>query len=203
MHFSTHQRITLRLAFVLVAVFVGAACADDCNEESASTRLQRIMMRNREAAVRTVTPGRASTTPVVTATVTPPPANLRYATIEHITAVFDQSKFTTTYTLKVVGALPEGLYVEWSGPNCGEVVNQIVGIDGLERADDVVHNVTFTWKHPHPPCANASDHSNVTVVAQATEGGSRGNTPRLVTICTYPGSASGTGPACQLTQPRR
>lgn len=63
---------------------------------------------------------------------------------------------------------------------------------------------TFAWIHPYPPCGDVPDHSDSTIVATLKKGdGSPGRTPLIITTCTYKGSATGTGPTCEIQRETR
>lgn len=202
------SRPSLRTAtaiLLMTAALFAVACDDgdseyDREQEARSAR----SFNESQRTPQTVTPGSAASPPAITATATLPPAELRYATVAPITAVFDQSKFTTTYTLTMTGPFPQGGFVEWSGPNCGTIQGDAFSISADQRPDSTVVKPTFAWIHPHPPCGDAPDHSDATIVATLKEGdGGPGKTPRIITTCTYKGSATGTGPTCQIQRETR
>lgn len=200
MLFTTHGRFGMRVAFVVLALFIGAACSDDCDDDErrADERVSAWHWNvfNRENA-KTVTPGPAVTTTPVGVLATAPPANQRYASTAPITAVFNPATFTTTYTLKMTGGFPEGGRVRWTGVNCGSTTGDDYVI-GPGNADGTVFTSTFAWTHPHPPCGNDTAHLDATVTATLTEGGTTPNTTLYRTTCIYRGAESGTGPTCEL-----
>jgi hypothetical protein len=188
------------VAFLLVATLVAAACEDDSLEDDQRIDSARDFNRARQAP-QTVTPGPAQTPAAGGLTATPPPESYRYATTTPITAVFDQGTFTTTYAFNATGQFPQGGFIEWSGPNCGTVAGGAFSIAGVQRSQDLAVKAPYTWVHPHPPCGNAPDHSDATIVATLKEGDGRpGRTPLFITTCIYKGSATGTGPACETRQ---
>ena len=208
---SRFRRIASTVLFCTVTLGVANACFTFGLAEEVSADHDR-QVRELEASppktFTSVTPGTPAPPPAVSATATQPPRQLRYATAAPIAASFDQAKFTTTYSLTITGGLPEGINVKWSGPNCGSTAGEEYSVLGLQRFDDSSFTSTFIWQHPHPPCALTTNHSDVTVVATIAEGGTvteagESTTPRLVTICTYRGSDTGTGQPCQTTQPPR
>lgn len=194
------SRTYLRAAHVLLllsALILVAACDDQADENDQVHAAFSNQMNTKQQ--REITPGPAASPPRLDGTATAPPREYRYATAEPIMAVFNEAAFTTAYTLAFTGPFPEGAIIRWSGPNCGTVSGNRQIIAQGDRVDQARGQTTFTWVHPHPPCGNATNHSDVTVVATMEEGSGRpGGTPLVTTVCTYPGSASGTGPACQL-----
>lgn len=121
-------------------------------------------------------------------------AGLDYATISPIKAVFNEAKKATTYTVALSGPFYEGADVYWSGPNCGSVSDSSAKIKATPNVGGPrppVRNETsvLVWTHEHPPCSATTNHSDVTVVATIYEG-------QRLTVCTYPGSETSTGPAC-------
>ena len=132
------------------------------------------------------------------------PRNYRYATTTPITAVFDQSKFTTTYTFNTTGLFPQGGLIRWSGPNCGTVSGDAFSVASIQRYEDLAVKAPYTWVHPHPPCGDSPDHADATIVGTLAEGeGHPERTPRFITTCTYRGSATGTGAVCETRQETR
>ena len=115
-------------------------------------------------------------------------------------AVVDVAAKKVTKTVKVTGALPEGADFRWSGPNCGSIQGERTALSAGGGFDTDSRNVIFKWLHPHPPCASTTDHKDVTVTVVMSEGGLSGNSPVVLTTCTYRGSESGTGSACTLSR---
>ena len=109
-----------------------------------------------------------------------------------IKAAFDEGARTTVYTAHISYSEPAGfasgsapnISYQWSGPNCGTWLPQ-----ELRYRSDYEFDTLFTWSHPHPPCGNTTDHSDVTVHLTAS-------VRRVVMECTYQGSLSGVGQAC-------
>ncbi len=196
---------TVTAILVMTAALFAVACDDGDSEYDREREARSARSFNEsQRTPQTVTPGGAASPPAITATATLPPAELRYATVAPITAVFDQSRFTTTYTLTMTGPFPQGGFVEWSGPNCGTIQGDAFSISSDQRPDSTVVKPTFVWIHPHPPCGDAPDHTDATIVATLKEGdGGPGKTPRIITTCTYKGSATGTGPTCQIQRETR
>ena len=196
------QARTIGVALLLMASLFAVACEDDAQtERDQRTDSARDFNQAQQQETVTVTPGPAQTPAAGGPTATPPPENYRYATTTPITAVFDQSKFTTTYTFNTTGRFPQGGFIEWSGPNCGTVSGDAFSIANVQRSEDLAVKAPYIWVHPHPPCGNAPDHSDATIVATLKEGEGRpGGTPRFITTCIYKGSATGTGPPCETRQ---
>ncbi len=110
--------------------------------------------------------------------------------VSPISAAFDQSQFTTTYTVEVkeVPTLGKGT---WYGPNCDrwETKPDLMISEGTKK-------LTFVWHHPHPPCGATRDHLDVFMrisfpVLQP---------PGVRWVCEYHGAASGAGKECEYTQ---
>ena len=198
---STPSR-AVGVAFLLVVTLFAAACEDNAQtERDQRTDSSRDFNRERQEATRTVTLGPAQTPAAGGATATPPPENYRYAVTTPITAVFDQSKFTTTYAFNTTGLFPQGGFITWTGPNCGSVSGESFSIASIQRYEDLAVKAPYTWVHPHPPCGNAPDHSDATIVGTLKEGDGRPDkTPLFITTCIYKGSATGTGAACETRQ---
>lgn len=103
-----------------------------------------------------------------------------------IHAAFDEGARQTVYTAHVAGAFggqPSSVTYQWSGPNCGGWVPQ------ESRTQQGEFDTLFSWSHPHPPCGNTTDHSDVTVKLVVSIGSS-------TVTCTYRGSLSGVGENC-------
>ncbi len=103
-----------------------------------------------------------------------------------INANFVQSAFSTTYTSTVTPGGNTWSY-HWAGPNCGTFGSTA---EVSVPAGSAPQPLTFTWNHPHPPCAATTNHSEVTVTLTITW-------PGGTLVCAYPGSESGTGASCK------
>ncbi|HEX9496082.1 MAG TPA: hypothetical protein VGA38_10010 [Candidatus Limnocylindria bacterium] len=103
-----------------------------------------------------------------------------------IKASFVQSAFSTTYTSTITPGGNAWSY-HWAGPNCGTSSGTS---EVSVPAGSASQALTFTWSHPHPPCAATTNHSEVTVTLTITW-------PGGTLVCAYPGSESGTGASCK------
>jgi hypothetical protein len=95
-----------------------------------------------------------------------------------ILAFFTQSLFSTTYITKISNPMGVNLQYSWSGPNCGTWAPQEVSTSSATELA-----TSMTWKHPHPPCAETTNHSDVTVKLTVDWMGGR-------IVCSYQGSES-------------
>ncbi len=101
-----------------------------------------------------------------------------------ITASFDKDKFTTTYTVSTPKEHGDFdlTQAKWEGPNCGTWETG--------KQDEFVS--IFVWHHPHPPCAQTTNHSEVTIKFTVPT-----TFQHSFTQCAYQGSESGRGPECK------
>lgn len=130
-----------------------------------------------------------------TATPTDPPGKLAYDfRAAPLHAVFDQSTFSTTYTVTVgattgyardLAAGKARLTAVWTGPNCGGTSD----LGGHETSPGT-WVYTFVWSHPHPPCP-VGNHSEVTVGVEIA--GIQGDD-----TCYYRGADTGDGTQCAV-----
>lgn len=115
-----------------------------------------------------------------------PGVALRDPTVQPIVAIFDPPAFTTSYTAPISNPDPQRrLTIMWSGPNCGTWAPQVPMI---EIGADIV--LSMALSHPHPPCAQTTNHLDVTVTLSIAY-------ERGTLICVYNGSESGKGPECR------
>ncbi len=128
-------------------------------------------------------------TPGPTVAPVPSPSPGGAPTSSPILAVFDEKAFATNYTVHAQTLLQSGHIVSrWFGPDCGTFSPQGEKDEYLEFPNPLTENyITFTWTHPHPPCASTTNHANVTVTVRLR------NSVGTVE-CTYVGTLSGTGP---------
>ena len=113
--------------------------------------------------------------------------------VNPISAVFNAGTQSTAYRARIHNNEPFEVVVTaaWTGPNCGtaSLADQLIV---LSRAPSNVQETDFTWTHPHPPCASSPAHDDATVqLTVRWNGGSA--------VCTYRGTATGTGQACQYS----
>ena len=109
----------------------------------------------------------------------PPPSGpsiVSVVPVGPITATFFPDQQMTEYHVEAPDSF---LSVEWSGADCGEF--------GANSAEPRI----FNWAHPHPPCDEATNHIDRTVVVSLT-------TDNGEYRCTYQGTGSGTGEPCTL-----
>lgn len=196
----SRKRMLLWLPLLVLAALTTAYC-DTCDDDPPPPNFfQQVMQQTAEAAqkARTIAPGTAApppSTPTRSPSATPTDIpGLDYAKISPIKAVFDEDAKSTTYTLSLSGPFYAGAQVYWSGPNCGSVSDSASAIKATPNLGDPRppfrdEKSVFTWSHPHPPCGDTTNHADVTIVATIYE------STRIV-VCTYPGSATGTGPEC-------
>jgi hypothetical protein len=103
-----------------------------------------------------------------------------------ISASFNQSEFTTTYSIQVK-KVPALGGPNWSGTDCGTT------LELPERSTSAVEKeVSFKWSHPHPPCDATTDHAKVVVIARLHAL----DDPESYWFCSYQGAAPGKGKPC-------
>lgn len=137
---------------------------------------------------------REQTVPILA---TPSPGQDVVIAVLPIEATFTAAEFSTSYKVKVpmrgytsdkYERSPYNVFFQWTGTNCGSMTTGSSGDFGAEP-----HATSaMTWAHPHPPCGQTTDHLDATIVVTVS-------TSSGIWICTYRGSASGTGPPCQKT----
>lgn len=121
--------------------------------------------------------------PAVTAGSTPVPP----LTLQPVRASFEERAKATTYVVAYTKTGSQPLSFTWSGLDCGDP----------RSAQGTVANAagefTFQWNHDHPPCDATTNHANVTIVLTVEDA-------NYVSVCRYPGAATGSGAPCTTTR---